>query len=664
MSADQGNNPARHSNGSYPAQADTGPKPPDSENAGRADRRPDVPTVEERIDGLLDRWPKRCMVPVSETHGTKLRRDAVEEPETVEETVEVGENEEITTYETVEQPALPHIAVVEELLKMYERYRDLHLKLEKRERHEEPESFLIGLENSYSPEYQSKHYARLSAWERQVLGGEYPHGEEVPGEFVEPVTVLMGLTASAYREPGDPDSGLKPICDHDRAIREAWTGSSGSVKRTLRYVLEDELGLPSEAYTWWVQSEPHGGDGANVDRSHSHPVVVLDAAAADVSADAITPETFRPVVAKHVAECDGATWDAHGVDETVEVRAGEEITSLSGYVSKYVACDPEKDLLERSDEYLMWAASQWATGTQKYSRDRVATAATKADACHQRYVSAESDQDHDHGETVVRSRKPGVSFECVECGSEHGIDQSGTLTEHRTAQAAAEPPCATDGGAGVEEPPDRDDGLTNRLLASWRDAQAAACIEEPVGGGETRSGSFRRPATWEPVSVVRTWSDEEESVGAPSGVEYAEVVVEGVGAATRKVPERCLPLPPVSWLTGPEPWKRHPVEESDVREGVLPPPEIVAKEEREHYTNSRITPKEWPADWYAQRFETEPNGDDVDGLTDAERTAVEQLVEEESVTSAVVVAGRLNLGPGATDGIERIIERRDRRKPP
>jgi len=52
-------------------------------------------------------------------------------------------------------------------------------------------------------------------------------------------------------------------------------------------------------------------------------------------------------------------------------------------------------------------------GDQKYSRDRVATAATKADACHQEYVSEESHQDRDHGEVVVRSRKPGVSFECA-----------------------------------------------------------------------------------------------------------------------------------------------------------------------------------------------------------------------------------------------------------
>jgi hypothetical protein len=748
MSAEPGGNPSRHSNGSYPALDVSGPKQPDSQNADQPEGRPDVPTVEERIRGLLERWPERCMVPVSEEHGTKLRREAVEEPETVEETVQVGEHEEITTYETVEQSAQPHIAVVEELLQMYERYRDLHLKLEKREHNEEPEEFLIGLENSYSPEYQSKHYARLSAWERQILGGEYPHGGEVEGAFKEPVTVLMGLTASAYREAGNPASGLRPICDHDRENRDAWTGSSDSVKRTLRYVLEDSLGLPSDAYTWWWQSEPHGGGGANTDRSHSHPIVVLDASAADVSADAISPETFRPVLAKHISLVNGATWDAHEVEETVEVRTEEEVNSLAGYVAKYVACDPEKDLLERSDEYLMWAASQWATATQKYSRDRVCTAATKADACHQEYVSEESNQSVDHGETVVRSKKPGVSFECAACGSSFGIDQSGTLTEHRTAQTASGGVCAADGGAVVEEASETADGLSDGLRSAWRDARAAARIESPVeerdgertvegntlsgtpveggesysyctacggrepsgecdasayksadysfrcplpsehfgehtvvyrsGGGETRSGvpdayrgnghvqfeydsepsgeydsaSFRRPATWEPVSVVRTWSGEEESVGAPSGVEYREVVVEGAGAAVEKMP--IDHLPPVRWLEGPEPWERYPVEEPAVRSGELPPPEILAKEHAEHTHGRRITPKEWPDDWYARRFEEEP--EESGGLSESERREVIQLVENESVSSAVEVVGRLQFPPDATEEVRVLVE--------
>ena len=677
MSADSGNNRSRHSNGSYPASTDTGPKPPDSENDDYPDERPDVPTVEERIDGLLDDRPERCMVPVSSTHGTKLRSEAFEEPETVGETVEVGDHDELVVEHVAERTALPHIALVEEFLEWYERYRDMYLKMEKRGRRDDPEQFLIGLDNSYSAEYQSKHYARLSAWERQILGGEYPHGEEIDGAFEEPVTALMGLTASAYCTPGEPESGIRPVCDHDREIRDAWVGSSNSVKRTLRYVLEDKLGLGKDDYTWWLQSEPHGGDGINSDRSHSHPVVVLDAAAADVSADAISAETFRPVVAKHVAECDGATWDAHEVEETVTVHQPDDINSLSGYVAKYVACDPEKDLLERSDDYIMWAASQWATATQKYSRDRVATAATKADACHQEYVSSESNQEHDHGEVVVRSAAgASTTFECVECGSGFGIDQDCTLTEHRTAQTAADGVCAADGGEVVEE---SGDGDTTSLRSRWRDAQTAGVVEEPVRSRtrclvewlesepQQTTAGFRRPPTWEPVSVVKRWTDDESALGAPGGVEYDELVVEGAGSIESKLPDRYLlgdepapggvRLPQPEWLEGPEPWERHPVDESDVRDGTLPPPELVSREHAEHAHNRRITRKEWVDDWYARRFEHDgADGDDVrDGLDESQRAAVIQLVESESVSSAAEVVGKLQLPPSAVEEVRVLL---------
>jgi hypothetical protein len=183
----------------------------------------------------------------------------------------------------------------------------------------------------------------------------------------------------------------------------------------------------------------------------------------------------------------------------------------------------------------------------------------------------------------------------------------------------------------------------------------SAAPSEPV---EEESASFRRPATWEPVSVVRVWSDEEESVGAPGGVEYAEVVVEGAGAAARKVPGRCRPLPPVSWLEGPEPWERHPVEESDVREGILPPPSVIAKEERERTNRERITPKSWPSDWYARRFEepVEEESADRDGLDESQRAAVIELVENESVASAVQVVGRLCLPPSAVEEVRVLLE--------
>jgi len=100
------------------------------------------------------------------------------------------------------------------------------------------------------------------------------------------------------------------------------------------------------------------------------------------------------------------------------------LTILAGYVAEYIAVSPDMDLFERSAEYLLYAASQYASSTQKYSKSRWATAAVKADACQQRYHDEEAGQSVEHGENIVRSDKPGVEYECACCGSPHGIDQS------------------------------------------------------------------------------------------------------------------------------------------------------------------------------------------------------------------------------------------------
>ena len=302
---------SRLSNGSYPAQSDR------DANTADLSHRPDVPTPADRISGIVERYGDRVFTPVSETHGRKLRCEGLSEPETVERTVQTGDNEETVVSETVAQGAVPWIVAISEMLEWYEGYRDKSLRLGRgSEVRGDHESFLVDIDNSLTPEYQSRQYARLQGLKRQLIGGEYPTGETVEGEFSDPVTVLFGLTASSLRS----DGSFRPVVDHDREIREAWSGSSSSVKRTLRYVLEDKLGLESSEYAWWWQSEPHPGPEKDATAySHSHPVVVFDGAAASDGAAATDPETYRPVVAKHVAECEGAGWDAHTLDKAVSV---------------------------------------------------------------------------------------------------------------------------------------------------------------------------------------------------------------------------------------------------------------------------------------------------------------------------------------------------------
>lgn len=118
-------------------------------------------------------------------------------------------------------------------------------------------------------------------------------------------------------------------------------------------------------------------------------------AAADGEVDPADPETYRPVVDKHVELCEHAKHSAHKINESdesaVSVNPPDEIDEVASYVSKYLVVGPDQDPLERSPEYLMYAASQLASSTQKYSRLRWATAGIKADRCQQQYLNGESD---------------------------------------------------------------------------------------------------------------------------------------------------------------------------------------------------------------------------------------------------------------------------------
>ena len=682
---------SRLSNGSYPAQ--------DDRDADAADlsHRPDVPTPEERVSGIVERYGDRVFEPLSETHGRKLREECLTDPVTVERTVETGENADRVVSETVAQGAIPWIGAVAEMLDWYEGYRDRSLRLGRgSEVRGDHESFLVDMDNSLTPAYQSKQYARLNGFKRQFIGGEYPNGETVEGEFSDPVTVLFGLTSSSLRG----DGSHRPVVDHDREIREAWKGSSGSVKRTLRYVLEDGLGLETGEYAWWWQSEPHPGpEKAATAYSHSHPVVVFDGAAVSDGAAPTDPETYRPVVAKHVAECEGAGWEAHSLDKAVSVREADDIEDFASYVAEYLSVAPDDDLLERSDEYLMWAASQWATTTQKYSRSKWATAAVNADRCEQEAMDPEAEQTRRHGEEVVRAA-PNTShrYECAECGSPHGIDQSErSLARHRldaTASASRSAVAATDGGEVVEAESGDESGRT--LAERWPSARAAGSVgsetrarrcghEEPdtcplcateteapdhtVSGevpipetAEARSVSgwsegFDRPPEWKPEAVVQTASGEETDIGSPGGTAYGEVVVEGAESITERSP---LPyLPPPSVLEGPEPWKGTDLfDESDVRLGLVPPPEMVAREMAESVqSDRRVTPKEWRSDWYAVRFEREPesDGDGEPQLASGISRSIVELVRTEGVTSVPSVMGRLGIDPSLRSVVESVV---------
>jgi len=659
------------SNVTYPASTDTGPESPEL-----SFRSPDLPTVDERISGIVERYEDRVFEPLSTVHGRKLREEVLEEPETVTRVIETGESEEKTIEETVSRGSLPLIAAIQEMLEWYEGYRDKFLRMARgSEIRNDYESFLIDMDNSLTPSYQTAQYARLKALERQFMGGEYPSGHTCEPEFSEPVTVLFGLTASSL----DGDGSFRPIADHDREIRDAWSGSSSSVKRTLRYVLEDKLGLSSGEYAWHWQSEPHPGPQEDATGySHSHPVVILDAAATSTSV-ATDPETYRPVVAKHVSECEGAGWSAHDIDSAVTVRKDDEIQDFACYVSEYIAVAPDQDLLERSDEYLIWAASQWATTTQKYSRSRWATAACKADACQQQYLDSEADQAVQHGDSIVRSSRPGLAYECAECGSPHGIGQSDpSLARLRLSQSADD---------------QEETSLSDRTLAErWSSARSAGsigsetrarrcdhvdpdtcplCATETEAPNHTVSGEvpippsasappaerqrdgFDREPEWSPDAVVQLSTEDETEIGSPGAAVYGEIVVEGTGSIMDKTDFPHLPRP--ASLEGPKPWENLFVDESDVRAGRVPPPELIAREWAETvHPNRRVTPKQWSDSWYTTRFERQSSPEPK--LGERERVAIKELVDTTGETSPISIAGQLMLPPSALDEIRSTVK--------
>lgn len=664
-------------NGTYPASDDRA-----SETAVYDSERPaELPLPEERLAGLMERHREKMLQPVSVEHGRKVREEALAEPEVDMVEYEVGNGEAVTVENTVERETVPLIQVVEELLRWYEGYRDKYLRMVRGNGYsEEREAFLVELDNSFEPGYQEGTLAKLKGLQRQTVGGEYPDGFEAEGEFIQPVTVMMSLTASGVSADGTP----RPVVDHERGIREAWSGSRSSVKRTLRYVLEDKLGLNPEDYVWWFQTEPHPGDGPNAGYAHAHPVVILDLAEASVGS--VSAEMFRPVIAKHVAECPGAEWSGHGLDDAVEVKLPEEIGDWASYVAEYVAVDTETDLLERSDEHLIYAAAMWASTSQKYSKSGTATAAVEVDKCHQQYFDDEARQDFDHGEEV---RRGDGEIVCKGCGESFGVNQYQTLTEARLSgvggSEGGEGESMGEASAGWNEECGRFE--SDSVAVRWSSARSAGAVGgetverecgHPEGSaecplccpeGERVDASIpipedaepaepveyevegtgeRKPATWEPEAIVQVWSGEETVVGSPGGTVYGEVVVGGAGSIEGRLDGRTL-LP--EWLKGPEPWEGSPVEEGEVRSGELPPPELVEREYAEALAaDRRVTAKEWPDDWYARRYEREEEsgGESID-----ER--VREFVEREEPESVARVMGRFRLSPECRSAVEELV---------
>jgi hypothetical protein len=505
-----------------------------------------LPTPEEKLREFLEEFGGRAHVPLSEEHGRRLRPECVVEETKVREVpAEKGGVERVE--ELAERSAVPLWMAVGDMLEWHEEYHRSMLRLEYgRESDPTHEILDVDLDNSWFAAYQDQERAKLKALERETCGyeacevcdGRYceepdeHETEYVTGKFEEPVVVLTGRTASG--------AGRPPV-DHARAIAEAWAGPNGSdgVRRSLRYALEEKMGLGAEEWVRWTQGEPHPGDGENRGYHHAHDIVILDAARVGTE---ITAATFRPVIESHVEKCDPAGREAHDLDVsdwesapsqadcdcqngcgecvgTVSVKhVGEEIEeSVASYAASYLA-NEQKDLLERPPEYLAWAATMWATETQKGIKSDSANWAIEADRCDHKHH--EGEQDMGHGEEITRKpcrcatapygpgcgRCDGRGFHvvCLECMSPWDIEQSETLVGARRGGQVA----VADGGA-VPEEETAEQSREEELRERWPSAREVASVG---GGTAVRECEHEEPDTC-PLCATETESPEHTVAG-------------------------------------------------------------------------------------------------------------------------------------------------------
>jgi hypothetical protein len=442
-----------------------------------------LPSVSERVSEFIEEYGDRAFTALSETDGQRLRRELTEAdrvdyevplkygPGTVEQSMEM------------ERGALPWVAGVEQFLESHESYRDARLRLGKgRPGTPEREAFEVSLNDAWGEVYADREHARAKALEREIER-EWDDGY---------TTAMLALTASAT-----PDGDRLSPVDHLRSISDTWTEN---VYHTLRNTMR-ALGFDRDEWAYWIQGEPHPGDGENACYGHIHVAIYVRGE--------VTESDFHGVIDSHVEHCEYAEFAGHDyTSDNPEVRPisiNDDVENLGSYMAEY-AGTYGGDLLERPIEYIAWGAVHWATNSQRARRSQTANHAIRADACRQRYANQEADQEHDHGEQVERDDGRGDDIVCSECGRAWGVSQTETLTEARCGDAGegggAERVIADGSGGGR--------GPEGDLRVRWSSARSAAAI---TGDGEVVG--WDRPPTWEPEAIIRGEGDgrEEHPVG-------------------------------------------------------------------------------------------------------------------------------------------------------
>jgi len=432
--------------------------PPSPGNSAGPDR--ELPTIEDRVSEFYEEYPELAHLPLTTTHGETLRREYTWE-EWSEWTAAAprDQDDEVSGHDLDRRCAVTWGEAVERTLENHEETRKTTINLELGYP-SDPEyaEFSIDADNRWFSCYQKQYFAQMKGWLRENIGGERPSGGVSEPDMQEPRIALLTLSASSV-----PDNERVGPVRHTKVRRSSWSdGCYDTLRNQMR-----RLG-----YEWQYdrRSEPHAGKrgskGINTCYGHDHIILLVDGA--------VTPNDLRPIVEKHVEECDWAgpqahdlhieDWDANRNDvDTVTIREPDDLDDPARYLADYCAIEPT-DLMERQIEYVAWAAAVNAANTKTISRSDSAKWAATADACKQQFESDQSDQVVDHGEKVRRSNRRGVEIECSNCGSPYGIDQDQTLTAARSS--SSDGPAVADGGIDREQ----------ELLDAWPSARAVGGV--------------------------------------------------------------------------------------------------------------------------------------------------------------------------------------------
>lgn len=447
---------------SRPSKETNSVNPDETESAGYEE------LVHERVIEFVTEYPELADLPLSQTHGRKLRRivteadwrDAWVEPETpTEKAFKVTELER--------REAATWADALSAFLTAHTRYKGLLARFA----NGDGDTFEIPLVDAWGEEYAKKSYARAKALERQMAGGDRPSGAEAVAAWSNPATAMLTFTGSSL----PAGTRLSPV-EHLDALHDSF--SYGGVRDTLRNTMEYHLGLESDEWGYWLQTEPHGmGDansndspGLNACYTHLHVGVYFDAD--DLDLYTVGSELER-VIDKHVEVCEYASFDAHdytAIDDYLEdsdgcISLNADVSNMGSYLATYMGGYTE-ELLEKPIEYLAWGSVYWSAARRRTSRSRVLTMAIQADACQQRAEHPETRQTDDHGERIKWNDGRGLDVVCSCCGSGWAIDQS----------QLSEPLSDEELSAALDSDDDGEGPLS--LAQLWPSADEAASVGE------------------------------------------------------------------------------------------------------------------------------------------------------------------------------------------